>query len=273
MKAKRLTFRKIQVRKFGYCRLCGRPKKLTDEHTPPKAAYNKGPVSFTSFLDLFASLNGKRPPIKKSSNGVKRTTLCKPCNSWAGGVYVPAFVKWTKQAQAKLANPEELNGTYLRYEIQPLNILKEIMLMRLAWVPVHDLPRYTAWRKYILNPEDKALPQDVRIFAYLNKNQKPRVVDRDFVVMKIDINALDYVEFELALQPLGYCITSTSGDNKSLAQESLTDITWFSEFDYNEQKELFIPLPLREAHISFPLEYRTKAAIDEHNQKHGIEDS
>lgn len=261
--------------KMGKCRLCGKTKKMTAEHVPPQSAYNDQQIRFTSFSDFFASNNTRPLRYKTSKNGMKQWSLCAECNKSTGHDYVPAFTEWTNQAYSWLEKLNEWSGIPLRYEIQPLNVLKQILLMRLAWLPTENLSRYREWQEYIQDRESKKLPANVRIYAYFNQNKQPRIVDVDMEVMRVDINALDFVEFELALRPLGYCITlnDTKG-SKSLAREQgLTDITWFSELTYKEKKEIYLELPLKEAHISFPLEYRTKLEIDEHNHNYGIADS
>jgi hypothetical protein len=255
------------------CRLCGKSKKMTEEHVPPQSAFNNKPIKYQTFTDIMGlSLH---PYPKKSSNGLKQFCLCRECNSKTGGDYGSAFVEWTKQADAWLAKLDEWRDIPLRYEIQPLNVLKQILVMGLAWLPIERLHRYKSWREYLQNRDDKRLPKDLRVYAYFNKNTSPRIIDMNGAVMRVDLSSLEYVHFELALAPLGYCITSAPKDSsKSLAKQlGIQDITEFSQFDWNQKQEVYLELPLREAHVPLPLDYRTKAEVDEHNQKYGIKDS
>src|SRR5688572_14882515 len=147
--------------KMGRCRLCGKAKKMTEEHVPPQSAYNDQQIRFTSFSDLFASDTTRPSRYKSSKNGMKQWSLCAECNKSTGHDYVPAFSEWTNQAYSWLEKLNEWSGMPLRYEIQPLNVLKQILLMRLAWLPTEKLSRYREWQDYVQDRESKKLPANV----------------------------------------------------------------------------------------------------------------
>lgn len=84
-------------------------------------------------------------------------------------------------------------------------------------------------------------------------------------IMKIDSGSGSYVEAEVTMPPFGYCVTKPIKDQKSLPDyHKLYDLTWFATFDYNVWTRVHLRLPMLETHAPLPLDYRTKAEVDEH---------
>lgn len=244
---------------IGLCRICGEIKELTEEHVPPKGAFNDRQVLLTSLRDALG-FSGRR--YSKSPNGIKRWSLCEKCNNSTGGDYGAAFVEWTRQAHEFLDKIKGGSAFLLPYQIQPLNVIKQIVVMALALLPEDRVAHYEEWRNFVINREQKYLPADIHVYTYFNKEGK-RIADMEGAISRIDVNAIEYVHAEIALPPLGYCITSTHEKGlKSLAEyQRLYDITWFSNFDYRQTRDIWLKLPVKETHEAFPLDYRTKDEI------------
>ncbi len=248
---------------YGRCRLCGDLKELTKEHIPPKAAFNHERRVFETMQDALG-LSGQKQSIFQG--GIQKTTLCESCNNKTGNLYAKAFVEWSKQGFIYLDKIRFSLPLQLPFNIMPLNVIKQIMIMNLATVSEERIDAHLELRRFVLNPSQRYLPPHLRIFTYLNKQGKPRLIDHEAVISRVDIGAIEYVNSEIALPPFGYCVTSTAKKGtKSLAEsQGLYDITWFSEFDYNSPKQVWLKLPMRETHDPFALDYRTEAEVKEH---------
>jgi hypothetical protein len=239
-----------------HCRVCGLLKEMSEEHIPPQSAYNDQQVMFKTLQDEFG-FSGKR--YSKSPNGIKRYSICETCNNSIGGDYGTAFVEWTRQACIWLDKLGGQNALFLHYDIKPLNVIKQIMTMTLAVSSEQRRGYYEELRRFVFNRHQKYLPLDLRVYVYFKRENTPRFSDMEGVIFRTDIGAIEYVNAEIALPPLGYCITSTSPKKKgrSIAEhEGLYEITWFSEYAYNEMSRVWLRLPIKEAHEAYPLDYR-----------------
>jgi len=247
----------------GFCRLCGNYSKLSFEHIPPRRAFNDQQQAFQTMQDLLG--NRSRTKFRK---GLGQQSICERCNNLTGAWYGEAYVSWAKQGLVWLNRLSENNQFSLPYHIKPLNVLKQIVVMSLAMASDAALDYHSEVRQFVLNREQKYLPPYYRVYAYLTADGSPRFAS-GMAVMNIQTGASNYIDSEIALPPFGYCVTSSKRkQNSSLAEEQdLCEIGWLSNFDYNIWTTIFLRLPLLETHMPFPLDYRSKAEVEEHNRK------
>jgi hypothetical protein len=250
----------------GYCRLCGTFTKLTYEHNPPKSAFNDSQQIFQTMQDLMSNRRNS-----KFRQGIGKYSLCEKCNNLTGAWYGTSFVSWTRQGFEWISKLEAGTKISLPFHIQPLNVVKQVLVMALAMTSEHTLDYHYELRRFLLNKDTKYLPPKYLVHVYFNRNGEPRFAS-DMVISKVDNNSMSYVEAEVALPPFGYCVTKSIKNTLSIAQnEGLSDITWFSQFDYNIWTTVYLEIPLRETNEPFPLDYRTKEEVDEHHRKMGVE--
>lgn len=244
--------------RMGICRLCGNYKEMTPEHIPPKAAFNRSGV-LVETLDDF--IRGYKP--HKFRQGMNEKSLCSSCNSTTGDWYAPSLIAWCHQGMSWV---EKSNGIlYLPYFVQPLNVIKQILVMSVALLPenVTVMQRHEELRYCLLRREDKYIPPQYKVYVYLNVAGKPRLASN---VAVTNLNAgvtPTFVLAEFAMKPFGYCVTIESERRTSLPQfQQLSDITWCSNYDYDEFHNLELRLAARETHEPFPLDYRTSDEIE-----------
>lgn len=207
-------------------------------------------------------LNGK--PYSRFRRGIGKDSLCEDCNKRTGGWYGTAFADWSKQGMEWFEKVGGQASIDLPFYTRPLNVIKQIMVMALALSAEQTLNYHYELRRFILNKDQRYLPPKYRVHAYFNMNGQPRFVS-GMAIMKIDSGHGSYVEAEVALPPFGYCISTSLRQTKSLPDyHQLYDITWFARYDYDEWSPVYLRLPVRETHEPLPLDYRSKAEIDEH---------
>jgi len=247
----------------GICRLCGELRNLTFEHIPPKAAFNDRQQLFEVTNEM---LRGRA--YKKFPRGIGQYSLCQQCNNLTGAWYGREFVRWVEQGMEWYTKLGNRGLFYLPYYIKPLPVLKQILVMAVAMMNEATLQDHQELRQFLLNREQKYLPDKYEVYTYFNKDGKPRFAS-DMVVAKWDSTIrITYVQAEVALPPFGYCVCTKTEGQQSLAQyEQLCDITWFGRYEYNEWKPIQLRLPDRETHEPFPLDFRNKSEIQEHLQK------
>jgi len=241
---------------LGYCRLCGELKPLSFEHIPPKSAFNDRSVLFQTLQDMMESRTHT-----KFRKGIGKNSLCEACNNLTGGWYGTAFVDWTYQGMVWFDKLGDKSLFTLPYHIMPLNVLKQVVVMALAMTSESTIEFHQELRRFVLNRTQTNLPPPYQVYTYFNSNGMQRFAS-EVVISKVDENATSYVEAEVALPPFGYCVTSTTGNIKSLADLlGLYNISRFSEFDFNMWTTLHMRLPMKETHQPFPLDYRTVTQI------------
>jgi len=247
---------------FGICRLCGNFKEMSFEHIPPKSAFNDQFVVFQTMQNM---LEGRGS--QKFRRGIGKYSLCEDCNKKTGRWYGAAFVDWTRQGLEWFDKLGDKSLFILPYNIRPLRVVKQTLIMALAMCSERTLDYHAELRKFVLNREQKYIPPKYRVYVYFNGDGQPRFAS-DMVIVKADSGSGSYVEAEVALPPFGYCISKPIKNMKSLAEyQGLYDITWFGEYDYNDLVSVHLRLPARDTHEPFPLDYRSKEEVESHHKK------
>jgi hypothetical protein len=242
----------------GYCRLCGKLRKLSFEHIPPKSAFNNHPRILQTLHD---HLDGRSH--SKYRRGLGKYSLCEDCNNHTGGWYGEAFVNWTKQGFEWFDKVKGEKMINLPYYIKPVNVLKQVLVMALAMSSEGTISFQKELRRYLLSPTNRYMPSDYRVFTYFNMEGQLRFAS-EVAILDVTGKGSDLIQAEVALPPFGYCVTRPDVAQKSLAEtKGLYEITWFSGYYYNEWVNVHLRIPTRETHFPSPLDYRNKWGMEE----------
>ncbi|MBN1564459.1 MAG: hypothetical protein JXA10_11510 [Anaerolineae bacterium] len=257
------------ARKKDVCRLCGDFTEMDYEHIPPKKAFNE---IHRKFPTIEYWLMGRKTR-KFRREGIGEHSLCPRCNSTTGGWYAPALINWARQGKVYIEKIEHGVPLYLLFKIQPLNVLKQILVMMIAMSSI-DTKRYHDDLRYaLLDRQSQAIPPKYRVFVYFNlEGGNPRF-ESGYVVAKKDGRefGVSYIDAEVALPPFGYHITSSLRDRKTIGEsQGLCEITDFSHYRYNQIRQVFLKMPALETHEPFPLDYRSKSEVDDHYRRMGL---
>ena len=252
---------------IAICRLCGLKKELTFEHIPPKSAFNSSLRTFETMQNLIEGRGHH-----KFRKGIGAYSLCAECNNLTGSWYGTAFAVWARQAMQihhRIGDKNHIVPFYLPFQIQPLNVLKQVLVMAVALSSAH-VNYHQELRAFLLNKKSRNVPPKYRVHTYFNVAGKPRFMSGG-AIMSFD-SVGSYVEAEIALPPLGYCITTPIKGLKSLADfHGLYDMTWFQQFEYGVWSSVFMQIPAKETHEPLPLDYRTEGQVKSHYEDQGIE--
>jgi hypothetical protein len=242
----------------GLCRLCGELGKLSFEHVPPKKAFNNHQRLLRTLEDHLSNRSHS-----KFRRGLGKYSLCESCNKRTGAWYGEAFVAWTKQGFEwfdKVAGEKLIS---LPYYIKPLNVLKQVLVMALAMSGERSISFQEQLRKYLLNPKERDIPSDYKVFTYFNMEGQLRFAS-EIAILDTTGEGSEIIQAEVALPPFGYCITRPTENRKSLAEsKKLFEITWFSGFRYDEWVNVHLRVPTRDTHFPSPLDYRNENGVEE----------
>lgn len=218
----------------GNCAICGKYKKLTFEHVPPQSAFNNKPIYMQHHEHLFdegSYLYGKK---KRSSKGFGGYTLCEPCNNNTGDWYARDFGDFVHQGMNIIKSIKEPQYFIAgNYSIKPLNVLKQIVTMFMSADKMGHLRSQNDLVDFILNKECQILPERFKIYLYSTLSSFKRMIGYSLVYDPI-LGVQNWSEINF--QPFGYLLAE---DSKP-AHKDMIDISIFSQFKYNEHKEVVL---------------------------------
>ena len=164
----------------GICRICGEYKKLSFEHVPPGATFNKQAVKFVTLRDFIeAEKSGDVLPwelekVKGTINqrGRGGYYICEQCNNNTGSwyaVHYKKFVNALMYVMHKGLGPDYKSVTLEIMEMRPLPIIKQIVTM-FCDINENLTNNDPKLRSFIMNKESNDFDTDkYRIYMYLLK--------------------------------------------------------------------------------------------------------
>ncbi len=219
----------------GRCRICGQNKELTFEHVPPKSAFNSSPIRIQEYEHLVNSGSPLYGKSKRSNKGFGQYTLCQSCNNSTGQWYAKDFAQFVKQGMDILTNSDKKSRwIFGTYDIKPLNVLKQIMVMFMVADKSDFLLSDRNLSEYILEKENTALPSRYKVFIYSNYSSRKRMFG---IMASMKIGAGIQTWSEISFEPFGYMLAV---DSES-AHPNMLDITGFSQYDYGHN----LPISMR----------------------------
>ncbi|WP_367867566.1 hypothetical protein [Pedobacter sp. WC2423] len=213
----------------GNCYLCGKLAILSFEHIPPQCAFNNKPIlvqGHEQLIEKNSYLYGKK---KRSQRGFGKQSLCVTCNNNSGNWYAKDFCKFAEQGWKILkANkvPEYVLGSY---EIKPLNVLKQILMMFVATDSTGVIGNISGVKDYLLNKESTRFPDKINIHIYSNASPTKRMIGY-CVVGDMGTNEI-YKWAEINYHPFGYFFTYDSPP----PNEFMVDITDFTKVPFDKE--------------------------------------
>lgn len=232
---------------------------MTFEHIPPKKAFNDHQQLLRTLED---HISGRPGGYLRFRKGLGKYSLCERCNNNTGSWYGPAFVDWTRQGFEWFNKVEGEKILSLPYYVQPLNVLKQVMVMAVAMSNEVSLDAHKEIRRFLLRPGQRYMPSDYRAFVYFNMRGQLRFTS-GMAILDTEGKGSDYVMAEVALPPFGYCVTRPVGHRQSLAaSKGLYEITQFSRYGLDEWAIVHLRIPTRETNFPSPLDYRNREGVE-----------
>lgn len=269
----------------GVCRICGKNKKLTEEHSPPKSAFNSGRLLLHS-LDPYKTKKVSVWRTKIKQAGYSAPVQCEDCNNKIGQWYGVEYKKFTEHCStfANTSNAEQ-SITIKIPSLFPLRVFKQVLTIICStsddslsskWLGVGDEIKglnldisvarnsLTLIRKFILDKEAKGLPVTFRLYAYLVANRKGR---KTGIIPMFSKSKNTYALFtEFSWFPLGWILAFDGNiEDKLLGsiENKLLDITDWSKYKYDEEVAIDIEIPCYWVESKSPLDFRSPSQMKE----------
>jgi hypothetical protein len=229
----------------GHCRVCGAYGQLSQEHVPPKRAFNGMPYIRLDLEQAMALGPDEVPEGPKREGGIRFHTLCRQCNNDFGGWYARAFVEWCYQGMTILQRSDGRPRLVYAHHVYPMRVIKQIITMffsvnsdQFRKTPIGES---LVW--LLRNREEKGLPRGVRFYAYFNwlgrLRYNPISSVSDFNKGQVNVFS------EITYPPFGYVMSLGT----EAPDSRLFDITHFAWSDYDETRSEFLELPVLPTHL------------------------
>ena len=255
---------------IGQCRLCGKMEKLSYEHVPPKAAFNKSRIKMVAGKELVDFICSPALPWETfkakgviKQNGSGGYYLCQHCNSTTGSWYDPYYLTFVKGILHALTQEIVENEKQILIEtgsFQPLPIIKQIILM------FFDINPYgfgdQSLRDFVMNKEcnEGFNYQKYKIYCYLVKGPLERRAGLSGLLIKNNKGTLQTVLLsEIATLPIGFTMYV---DMPSDYSPKGCDITEFTTYHFDDKVKATICLPILETNSWIANDFRTKQDIE-----------
>lgn len=247
----------------GICRICGREAKLTFEHVPPRATYNKSAVKYVSVMDMIKTKDAMPWELDKvhgniSQKGKGGYWLCEECNNNLGDWYARPYKKLIDGLM--IVRQEIADDSYSSVElqfkdIQPLAIYKQILSMFCDINP--NLSKQDGIRDFLLNTESQDMDtKKYKLCIYLQKSGIERTAP---ITAKITLGEREPVLLsEISSIPIGMILYI---DLPEGIYAPATDISSFVSCKYSDKRNVTMALNIYENNTWIPEDFRSKEEI------------
>jgi len=238
----------------GVCAICGKVRVLTEEHVPPKCAYNRHSILLKHInRDETVSRGEVRWRTTASRDGRYIVGLCRKCNSRTGSWYGTDYAEFAK-AGAESSIPSGERG-YLVFSGRPAAVAKEGLVCLCTTSGPGVAEGCKELRRLILSNHYRGRPGHLRLWIYLRATVGGHQTG---VAGGIDTAVGETrVVSEFSHWPLGWVI---SWDDQAIAE--LCEVTHWLEMEYKRRTTVTVNVPRLWKPTAYPLDYRTPEQFD-----------
>ena len=244
-------------------------RELTEEHIPPKNAFNSSKVLILPFDEVIKSMaaTNERMPwetegLKGSiqQGGHKKYCLCRECNNNTGSWYIRAYTDFANTVHAMIKQEALAAGdscSFMIKEIYPLRVYKAMLTMMCDIN--NDCFGDESLRQFLMNKKNKNInTSKYSLYMYFVSPQMPRI--NSLSGMAILNNQNDFILVsEMSAYPIGFALYLDKPEHYDPVG---INVDMFSEFDYDEKCGLqFYGVPYLDINSHMPIDYRSKDEI------------
>lgn len=260
----------------GICRICGEYKKLSFEHVPPGATYNKQSVRFVSVKDFIEAEKEKdimpwelnRVKGKVSQRGRGDYYICEKCNSNTGSWYASHYKKFVDAFMYVMyqgAGQEYQSVTLEMLDMHPLPIIKQVLTM-FCDINENLAMNDESLKSFIMDKNSQSLDTNkYRIFMYMLRGGIQRTAPLSAMITLGEAEPV--MVSEIAAVPVGFILYL---DMPSGYKPFGTEITNFVQCKYDDTATINMAVNVYESNTWLPTDFRSKeeikATIEKNNE-------
>ena len=242
----------------GTCAICGKRAKLTDEHLPPKAAFNNYPLLIREVDSALTRKKGQltwQSPQARVGRYLKR--LCERCNGRTGSWYGADYRDFVKVAAESRIPPGDTGD--LSFEGRPAGVAKEALACICTSVGPDLASECEVIRKLILYNKFRCCPSDFRLWVYLRA--LPGAHQTGTAVIKHLDTGAEEVVTEFSHWPVGWVL---SWHDRDLPR--LCEVTHWLDMEYKPYS-VTITVPRLWTLTGYPLDNRNPHEVQRDRER------
>lgn len=164
---------------IDFCNICGKKRKLTEDHVPPKFWHNSSQKRYSIAFSTADPPQAKSPFPWKANHGITYKSICQECNSWLGSEADKEMKVMCDAVHKQLHR--EIFLCYENVEVKVNRVARSVIGHMLAAKNFYDAECTidNALRAYVLNKT--ALPPEDMYLYYYPYEYESIVVARDFI--------------------------------------------------------------------------------------------
>lgn len=254
----------------GRCRVCGEKRDLTEEHIPPRGAYNKQRVQSVAVEAVIGRDDLDVPDEGQVvQGGVRGHTLCEDCNNLTGRwgreyqVWAGAFMHLLRSQPKLPPEVDEEPGFPAFPEVVLKDVyggrfVRQVLSMMLTISGSADLgDRIPDLRQLVLGGPPRQLPDPLRLYFLLYGSGNGRFAGGPKGQAWSSSSVLRRV-MSIDFPPMAFLLLLEGTEITDLG----VDISSLTEWDVDRKSDLrFENLPLGFGNKPWPADYRTKGQM------------
>lgn len=241
----------------GRCHICGKDRRLSFEHIPPRSMGNDHSIKSYRGVDIIEKTGGFDTSTKegvryaKMRRGAGFRTLCKECNSYLGANYVREFAGCIKELKARfIQDPPSSNAKSIHLEGGRINVLaffKHVISNFCATTPCGSM---ADCRTFLLDKESNDFPDRYRLYMYAIPDPNSLMITTGWMTL-FSMKGV-YTLAHIAMFPVGFTLLNTAAS--SLIPPCLGyEITAMADQKWGVRPNLILDLPLMHLKCMLPI--------------------
>lgn len=252
------------------CRICGETKQLTEEHIPPRGAYNKHRAISISVDAILGREDIELPEEGDlTQGGIRGFVLCAECNNKTGR-WGREYQEWAGRAMYLLRSQQELPPEVDEQpghaslpevtfkDVYPSRLIRQVLSMMLSISGGAELgERFPFLRELVLGGAAGPLPAPLRIYFLLYGSTHARIAGGPRGQAWLSDHELRRA-LSVDFPPLAFVLLIEGPEINDLG----IDVSSFTEWAVDRRGDIrFEDLPLGFGHKPWPADYRSKGQM------------
>ena len=195
---------------------------------------------------------------RKHQKGSGKYSLCERCNNNTGNWYGSSYVDFAKQGMEFLMASRSVKEFYVPFRIKPLHVIKQVMCMFMSVNGPSFQSVQSELVRFILNKKTRHLPKHLKLLAFYSVSDRSRHSGVSGMIEGVGTQSWRaFTLSEFAFPPFGFVLTY----NSPSPDQRLIDISHFAEYNWSEERTLWIRMPVLPIYTFYPADYRSRDQV------------
>lgn len=243
------------------CTICIQYKEMSEEHIPPKKAFNQFPVvletmNYQQSIDTGVSVWQSGRKIQKGNCSY---VLCEQCNNDTGSWYAGSYGHFVKQIApyAHIGNTNAICSLILP-EVYPLRVIKQVVAMFCGSCGPGLAQTNPAFTRVLQNKYRQESIDPFRIYLHVRNSVGGKLTGMTAKMDTLGTPGTSTLA-EVSWWPVSWILCRGKPHQGNIG----LDVTyWLTKYDFDDKETLALALPCMWAETKFPADFRAPKQIE-----------